>query len=426
MADSVTAEPRATPLAGRRVLVGVTGGIAAYKAAELVRLLGKAGADVRCVMTRAATEFLKPLTLEALTKNRVHTELFTPGQESAIGHIELAEWAELIVIAPASADAIARIAAGMADDLLTTLLLVARCPVLLAPAMNAKMWAHELVQANVATLTALGRVHVVGPGDGWLACRVVGPGRLAEPADITEAAGRLLTTQDLAGKSILVTAGPTHEPLDPARVLANRSTGKMGFAIARAAAARGARVTLIAGPTSLEPPLGVDVVRIETARELHAAVLDAWKGADAVIMTAAVADFRPREAARQKLKKEALGETPSLALARNPDVLADLGKRRGRAKKPMLIGFAAETTDVEANAKKKLASKKCDLVVANDVSLGDAGFAVDTNRLILVDADGATATPLLSKDGAAHVVLDRATGASGTRPRTPTPRAGRS
>ncbi len=404
-------DPRAFPLRGRRVVLGVGGGIAAYKAAELARLLMGAGAEVRAVMTPAAREFLTPLTLQTLTGHPVGTDLFDLGQESEIGHIRLAEQADLVIVAPATADLLARMASGMANDLLTTLLLVTRAPVLLAPAMNVHMWSHELVQENVRRLVGLGRIHLVGPDDGWLACRMTGPGRLAEPADILEAAGRLLVPHDLAGRSVLVTAGPTHEALDPARYLANRSSGKMGHALARAAAARGARVTLVTGPTALAAPLGVAVVRVTTALELEAAVSARAAEQDLVVMAAAVADFRAARAATKKLKKATLGATPTITLAENPDVLAGLGRARAErgARLPVLVGFAAETGRVTDEARRKLVAKGCDLIVGNDVSRRDAGFATDTNRVTIVGPGKKLArVPLATKDEVAHRILDAA------------------
>jgi phosphopantothenoylcysteine decarboxylase/phosphopantothenate--cysteine ligase len=400
---------RATPLLGKRVLLAVTGGIAAYKAAELARLLAKAGATVRALMTRGAREFITPLTLQTLTGQPVATELFDLDQESEIGHIKLAEWPELIVVAPATADVIGRLAAAQADDLLTTMALVTRAPMLLAPAMNVNMWAHELVQANVQRLVGLGRVFVVGPGDGFLACRMVGPGRMAEPADIVEAAGRLLTPRDLAGKKILVTAGPTHEAIDGVRHLANRSSGKMGVALARAAVARGATVTLVLGPVRIETPPGVEVVPVVSAADMQGATASRALAQDVVIMAAAVADFTPAEPTdgKRKRKKEAWGDNPALGLVRTPDILAALGAARGTSRQPRLIGFAAETGDPVAAARDKLARKQCDLVVANDVSATDAGFEVDDNRVTLVSASGAEALPLMSKLAVAHRILDR-------------------
>jgi phosphopantothenoylcysteine decarboxylase / phosphopantothenate---cysteine ligase len=400
---------RAFPLRGKRVVVGIAGGIAAYKAAELVRGLVKAGADVHCVMTAGAKEFITPLTFQTLSGHPVGTELFDLGQESEIGHIKIADKAELVIVAPATADLIARYAAGMANDLLSTVLLATRATVLLAPAMNVNMWDHPITQANLARLVGTGRVQVVGPGEGFLACRWTGPGRLAEPADIVEVAGRLLLPQDLAGKKILVTAGPTREALDPVRFLSNRSSGKMGYAVARAAAARGAEVVLVAGPTSLAAPLGVTVVPVGSAQEMKDAVAVEIVGADVVVMAAAVADYRAGQVAAGKLKKEDMGASPSIGLARNPDVLAELGKARGGGgPRPVLVGFAAETDDVERRARAKLVTKGCDLVVANDVSEAEAGFDVDTNRVMVVGpGDAVERLPLATKDEVAHRIWDR-------------------
>jgi phosphopantothenoylcysteine decarboxylase/phosphopantothenate--cysteine ligase len=362
-------------------------------------------------MTRAAREFITPLTFQTLSGHPVATEMFDLTQESEIGHIQLAEWADLVLLAPCSADAIARLAAGMGDDLLTTLLLVARAPVLLAPAMNSLMWSHELTQANVKRLSDLGRYFVVGPGDGFLACKMVGPGRLADPPDIVEAAGRVLTPRDLVGRSVLVTAGPTHEAIDPVRFIANRSSGKMGYAIARAAAARGASVTLVTGPTALPAPLGVEVVRVASAAELGEATGARAAATDILVMAAAVADYAALNAGKHKLKKEDLGETPRIDLKKNRDVLADLAAaRRGRSgSRQVLVGFAAETESVEAYARGKLLAKGCDLIVANDVSAEGAGFEVDTNRVTIVGpGERADVLPLMSKDAVAHQVLDRA------------------
>ena len=414
MADAPVELPsdrRARPLAGKRVVLGVSGGIAVYKAAELTRLLVKAGAEVRVVMTRAAREFVTPLTFQTLSNHPVATELFDLTQESEIGHIQLAEWADLMVVAPATADLIARFANGMGDDLLTTMALVVRAPILLAPAMNTLMWEHAIVQENVQKLTGLGRVFVVGPGSGFLACKVIGPGRLAEPADILEAAGRLLTAADLRGRRVLVTAGPTHEAIDPVRFIANRSSGKMGYAIARAAAARGASVTLVTGPTSLPEPLGVEVVRVSSAAELGDATTVRAAQTDVLVMSAAVADFSLARVAGGKLKKEELGEAPKLELKRNRDVLADLARARREhpEHRQVLVGFAAETEKVEAYARAKLAAKGCDIIVANDVSQSDAGFEVDTNRVTIVGpGEKVVRLPLMSKDEVAHQVLDQA------------------
>lgn len=390
-------------LGGRRVIVGVAGGIAAYKAAELVRALVKAGAEVRVVMTEAAQKFITPLTMQALSQHPVATDTFDLTQEATIGHIQLADRAELLVIAPATADVIARLAHGLANDLLTTVALACRAPLLLAPAMNVNMWRHPATQENLKTLVGRG-VHTVGPDAGELACGWIGEGRLIEPAEIAAACGKLLGGRDWSGRRVVVTAGPTFEPIDPVRFIGNRSTGKMGFAIAARAARRGAEVTLIAGPTSLPTPAGVRRVDVETARQMRQATLDAVEGAAMVVMTAAVADYRPSVEAPEKLKKAELGDAPSVALTKNPDILAEL---KGRA--PVVVGFAAETEDVERHAAEKLRQKGCDLIVANDVSEAGSGFGTDTNRVVLLARDGSIERlPLLNKDEVAERILDRA------------------
>jgi phosphopantothenoylcysteine decarboxylase / phosphopantothenate---cysteine ligase len=400
----------AHPLRGADVIVGVAGGIAAYKAAELVRLLIGAGASVQVVMTARARHFIGELTFQALTGRAVFTDLFSLTQESEIGHIQVADRADLVIVAPATANVLARYATGMADDALTAVLLATRAPVLLAPSMNVNMWNHPVTRDNLRRLVELVGVRVVGPGDGFLACRWTGPGRLAEPADIVEAAARVLAPQDLAGRRVVVSAGPTHEAVDPVRYLGNRSSGKMGFAIAAAAARRGAAVTLVAGPSSRPEPIGVAVERVVDARAMQAAVEEAAAGADAVIMAAAVADFRPGTPAPRKLKKRAVGQgsAPAIALEPNPDILAGLGVARAgrRARRPVLVGFAAETDALIEYARDKLRDKGCDLIVANDVSESGAGFEVDTNRVTLVRAAGERALPLADKTEVAHRILD--------------------
>jgi phosphopantothenoylcysteine decarboxylase/phosphopantothenate--cysteine ligase len=411
----------AHPLKGARVVVGVAGGIAAYKAAELVRLLDKAGAHIDVAMTARAQKFVGPMTFQALTRRPVFTDLFSLTEEATIGHIQLADQADLVVIAPATANALARLAAGQADDPVAAIALATRAPVLLAPSMNVNMWSHPLTQANLRRLVDVAGYRVVGPGDGFLACRWTGPGRLAEPADIVEAAAHVLSVQDLAGRRVVVTAGPTYEAIDPARFIGNRSSGKMGAALAAAAQRRGADVTLLLGPSAIAPPVGVTVIAVETALQLEAALTAAVEGADAVdavIMAAAVADYRLARPVTQKLKRSELGAKTELALVANPDLLAGLGKRRGKKTTPLLVGFAAETQNVIDNARAKLAAKRCDLVVANDVSEPGAGFAVDTNRVTLVDPRGATELPAGTKAEVAHRILDHIV----VRIATPAPR----
>jgi phosphopantothenoylcysteine decarboxylase/phosphopantothenate--cysteine ligase len=393
-------------LAGRKILVGVSGGIAAYKAAELVRLLVKEQAEVRVVMTDAAQKFITPLTMQALSQHPVATDTFDLHEESTIGHIELADWAEALVVAPASADVIARLALGMANDLLTTIALACQAPLVIAPAMNVNMWGHVAVQQNLQRLVERG-ARTVGPGTGELACGWVGSGRMAEPPEVVEALRGALGGRDLDGVALLVTAGPTWEAIDPVRYVGNRSTGKMGFALAAEAALRGGRVTLIAGPTALATPRGVERVDVESAAELRDAVLARAEAAQAIVMAAAVADYRPRAAAKSKLKKEKWGASPAVELERNPDILGELGARAW-TRRPVLVGFAAETDDVEAHAHKKLAAKKCDFLVANDVSEAGSGFGTDTNRVVLVGpGDAVERLPLLAKTEVAARILDR-------------------
>ena len=405
----------ANPLDGARIVVGVCGGIAAYKAVEAVRLLVKANAEVQVVMTEAACRFVGEITFQALTGRPVFTDMFALDQESEIGHIEVVAGADLLLIAPATANTIARIAAGMANDPLSAAVLAATAPLLVAPSMNTHMWENPLTQANLDRLIEIRGAHIVGPDSGFLACKTTGPGRLAEPVDIVEAAASVLTRKDLAGVALVVSAGPTREALDPVRFLGNRSSGKMGYALARAARRRGADVKLISGPVALPPPAGVAVVDVVDAAAMKMAIVSAAGGADAVIMAAAVADFRPSVVAADKLKKQLLGQsaaadgTVTLSLTPTDDILADLGKARAERgeRRPFLVGFAAETTTVLDHARAKLTSKQCDLIVANDVSRADAGFAVDTNRVILVSAAGSEALELASKDEVAHRILDR-------------------
>ncbi len=388
-------------LDGRTVVVGLTGGIACYKACEVVRLLVGAGARVQVIMSAGAQQFVTPLTLQTLSGQPVATDTFSLTQESEIGHIRLADQPDAIVIAPATANVLGKLAGGIADDLLTTVLLATRAPLVLAPAMNVHMWEHPAVQENLARLLGRG-ARIVGPASGALACGYEGTGRLAEPADIVEEVGCALTPQDLKGVRVLVSAGPTREPIDPVRYLSNRSSGKMGHALARVARRRGAEVTLVSGPTALTPPPGVHVVRVTTAREMAAAVDEAFPAATVVVMSAAVADYRPREAAARKLKKDSAALT--LELERNPDILAGLGLRKGPR---LLVGFAAETHDVAAEARRKLRAKQLDLIVANDVGAPGAGFDGDTNAVRLLDAAGRDEVlPLLDKEEVATRVLD--------------------
>jgi phosphopantothenoylcysteine decarboxylase/phosphopantothenate--cysteine ligase len=380
------AEPERV-LAGRQLILGVTGSIAAYKAAQLLRDLRRAGAEVTVVMTRAARKFVGPLTFRTLSGRAVLTDLFDPQEPAAVEHVALAERADLVVVAPATAQALARAALGLADDFLGTLLLAVRAPVLFAPAMDGGMWGHPAVQANVATLRARGAT-VLEPGHGALASGLTGAGRFPEPDEIVEAAARLLWPQrDLTGEHVLVTAGPTREPVDPVRYLTNRSSGRMGYALAAAAARRGARVTLVTGPTHLPPPADVRVIPVQTAEEMRAAVLHAVPEATLVIKAAAVADYRVARAASTKIRSKQAGLT--LELAPNPDILAELGRIKGTR---FLVGFAAETHELQASARAKLDAKGVDLMVANDVGRADVGFDVEHNEVVLLDRWGGVAT----------------------------------
>ncbi len=383
-------------------MVGVSGGIAAYKAAELVRLLISAEARVRVMMTRNAQQFITPLTLQTLSLNPVATETFSLTQESEIGHIRLADSADAIVIAPASADVIAKAAHGLADDLVSTVLLAARCPIAFAPAMNVHMYEHPAVVENLAKLRARG-ITIVEPAAGELACGYEGKGRLPEPAFIVEELIRMLSRQDLAAERILITAGPTQEAIDPVRFVSNRSTGKMGFAIAKAAWRRGATVRLVAGPSSLPTPYGVERIDAVSAADLLRATSLNFPWCSVLIMAAAVADFRPAKPATHKLKKNPKGMT--LELAAIDDELPRLAAQKGDR---LLVGFAAETEDLESNAVDKLRRKMLDFIVANDVSRSDAGFAADTNVVTIIDAEGRReTTPKLSKLEVGDVILNR-------------------
>jgi phosphopantothenoylcysteine decarboxylase/phosphopantothenate--cysteine ligase len=390
----------------RRILVAVSGGIAAYKVPELVRALDRSGHELRCVLTEAATAFVSPLVLQTLTRQPVRSRLLDPGEEGRIGHIDLADWAELVVVAPATANLLAKLAAGIADDLVSTVLLATRAPLLVAPAMNVNMWEHPATTANLATLRTRG-VACVGPGVGALACGWEGTGRMSEPAEIAEAVELALGTRSLAGERVLVTAGGTREPIDAVRALVNRSSGKMGFALASEAARRAAEVVLVAGPCALATPAGVRRIDVETALEMRAAVHAELPAASVVVMAAAVADFRPADPVAGKLKKEdlAAGAGLELRLVENPDILAEISRERGAR---IVVGFAAESRDVIAAARRKLARKGCDLLVANDVSRSDAGFESDRNVVALLSPDGEVEElPLLDKSEVAARIWDR-------------------
>jgi len=384
--------------------LGVSGGIGAYKAIEVARLLQKQGHRVQAVMTRNATRFVGRLTFEAITREPVILGQFKPGMNADIEHIALASGMDLLLVAPATANVIGKFANGIADDFLSALYLATRAPVLMAPAMNTNMWEHEAVRENIARLARRG-VRFVDPGAGYLACGWVGKGRLAEPEDIAAAAAKVLAPKtSLAGTRVLVTAGPTLEDIDPVRFVGNRSSGRMGFAIAAEARARGAHVVLVAGPTAVAPPDVQEIVRVRSAREMHQAVAARAADADVIVMAAAVADYTPVAVADEKIEK---GGALSLQLERTTDILKDLGARRGDRARPVLVGFAAQTGDPVAAARRKLESKRVDLIVANDVTMPGAGFDVDTNVVSLVSRDAAEALPLLSKADVAAAILDR-------------------
>ncbi len=393
-------------LRDKKIVLGVCGGIAAYKAAELVRLYVKAGAEVFVVMTEAARQFVTPLTFQTLSGNPVHGELFDLIQEREIGHISLAERADLVVVAPATANLVGKVASGIADDLLTTTLMATRAPVLFAPAMNSNMWENPIYQHNQGKLQKLG-YHFLEPATGLLACGWEGKGKLPDPEVILAETRRLLSPRDLAGQTLLVTAGPTREEIDPVRFLSNYSSGKMGYAIARAAVERGARVLLVSGPTALAAPLGVEFHPVVSACQMQQAVLKLAPSCSVVVMAAAVADYRPAVRSSRKIKKSA-GDRLSLELERNPDILAGLGRLGGER---LLVGFAAETEDLLSNARQKLKEKNLDLIVANDVTREGAGFDVDTNIVRLLYRDGRDEEfPQMSKDDVAGMLLDRIAG----------------
>jgi phosphopantothenoylcysteine decarboxylase / phosphopantothenate---cysteine ligase len=382
-------------------VLGVTGGIACYKAVELVRLLVKDGFAVRVIMTHGAREFVTPLTFQTLSGNPVATDTFDLTQESEIGHINLADSADIFVIAPATANVIGKIAAGIADDLLTTVLMATKTPVLIAPAMNIHMYENSILQENIRKLRRVG-YHFIEPVEGFLACGYEGKGRLPEPENILEEMRRLLRKKDLADERFLITAGPNREPIDPVRYLSNRSSGKMGYALARAGLNRGAAVTLVSGPTALEPPVGARLISVTTAAEMRRAVLEEFPNCTAVIMAAAVSDYRPSESSRSKMKK---GKGPwELRLEPNPDILKEIGAMKNGK---LLVGFAAETDDLAANAKKKLREKNLDMIVANDITQEGSGFDGDTNIATIVDYSGASrALPLMTKNELADQILD--------------------
>jgi phosphopantothenoylcysteine decarboxylase / phosphopantothenate---cysteine ligase len=386
----------------RRILLGVSGGIAAYKSAELVRLLRAGGAEVQVVMTAAAQQFIGPLTLQALSGRPVRDSLWDAAAEAAMGHIELARWADLILLAPATADLLARLAQGRADDLLTTLCLASDRPLRVAPAMNRLMWAHPATAANLALLRARG-VRVLGPGIGEQACGETGEGRMLEPSELAAAVLAELSSpvRGLMGRRILINAGPTYEDIDPVRFLGNRSSGKMGFALAAVAAASGAEVSLVAGPVVLPTPPGVTRINVRSAAQMREAVLDGLDSVDVFIAAAAVADYRPRECASQKIKKSA--ETFSIDCVRNPDIVAEAAARQ---KRPLVVGFAAETRDVETYALDKLERKGLDLIAANDVAAPGLGFESESNALTVLWKGGRARIETAPKAEVARLLLE--------------------
>ena len=389
-------------LSGKCVVVGVTGGIAAYKTCEVVSRLKKLHADVRVIMTKNATEFVSPLTFQSLSHNPVSVDTFANIQTWEIEHIALAQRADVFVIAPATANIIGKLACGIADDMLSTTVMATHAPVLIAPAMNTAMLENAATQQNMRTLSERG-MRFIAPGTGMLACGTSGAGRMSEPSQIVDEIVRTLRPrEDFAGLSVVVTAGPTAEPLDPVRYITNRSSGKMGYAIAEAAHARGAHVTLISGPTAIQPPKGVDFVRIGTTQELHDAVLG-HADADVVIQAAAPADYRAREISPTKIKRT--GDSLMVELVPNPDIAAALGARKHTGQ--TLVGFAAETNNVIENAQGKLKRKALDLIVANDVTRAGAGFDVDTNIVTLIDGEGMKELPMMTKREVADGILDR-------------------
>lgn len=390
-----------TRLTNKRVLLGITGGIAAYKSAELVRRLQDEGADVRVTMTQAAQAFITPLTLQALSNHPVHLDLLDAETESVMGHIELARWADAIIVAPATADFLARLVAGHGDDLLTTICLAAECPVAVAPAMNQAMWGKVSTQQNVTTLRDRG-FSIFEPGDGLQACGETGTGRLMDVPLIVDAVSGLFKTGSLAGRHVVITAGPTREAIDPVRYISNHSSGKQGYALASAAAEAGAHVTLVSGPTALPPPDRITLVRVESAREMLDAVMNVIDGADIFIGVAAVADYRPATTESQKIKKQGDGSI-TLQLIQNPDILRTVATLEDR---PFTVGFAAETEQVIGNARKKLEAKKLDMIIANDVSNQEIGFNSDDNETTVITSGGEETLTLMSKATLARRIIE--------------------
>ncbi len=391
-------------MAARHVLLIIGGGIAAYKSLELMRRLLETGIDVTPVMTRAAHHFVTPLSVSALAGQKVYTDLFDLTDEAEMGHIELSRSADLVLVAPATADIMAKMAAGLADDLASTLLLATDTPVMLAPAMNVRMWEHHATQRNLAYLRE-NNVRVVGPSEGVMACGEFGPGRLAEVDEIVGAVQAAFADGPLAGRHILITSGPTHEPIDPVRYIANRSSGQQGTAIAKALLALGAKLSFVTGPACLPPPEGADVIKVETAQEMFAAV-ETLENLDAAVFAAAVADWRVDQAATSKIKKDASGHPQDLKLVQNPDILAHVAQRT-RNRPRLVVGFAAETDDVIAQASQKRLRKGCDWIVANDVSPDTGVFGGGENTVTLITSEGSETWPRMRKDQIARQLAQR-------------------
>lgn len=390
-------------LCNKRILLGITGGIAAYKAAELVRELRKAKAEVRVVMTTAAQEFITPLTLQALSGNPVHYSMLDPEAEAGMGHIELARWADIIVVAPATADFIARLTQGMGNDLLTTLCLASDAPLAICPAMNQAMWRDEMTQANIQRLIDVkgNKFHSFGPADGEQACGDIGPGRMLDPNLIAQECAKLFASKALSGLDVVITAGPTREAIDPVRFISNHSSGKMGYALAEAARDAGARVTIISGPVRLSAPEKVTVIQVESANEMLTQSLDIQKSCDIFIAAAAVADYRPLQVAQQKIKKA--GEQMQISLVKNPDIVATIAQLED---KPFVVGFAAETQDVATYARGKLLSKNLNLIIANDVSNSEIGFNSDNNSVTAFWGENEQEFPCMSKSALSNKLIE--------------------
>ncbi|MFV8435673.1 bifunctional phosphopantothenoylcysteine decarboxylase/phosphopantothenate--cysteine ligase CoaBC [Vibrio owensii] len=391
-------------LAGKKILLGISGGIAAYKCAELTRRLIERGAQVQVVMTKAAKEFITPLTMQAVSGRPVSDSLLDPAAEASMGHIELAKWADLVLLAPATADLIARMSAGMGNDLLTTLVLATDSPVAVSPAMNQQMYRNVATQENIATLARRG-MHIWGPAAGEQACGDVGPGRMLEPMQLVGLCEQFFQPKLLAGKSVLITAGPTREAIDPVRYISNHSSGKMGFALANAAAQLGAKVTLVSGPVSLNTPAGVERINVASAQEMHDAVMAHAPSHDAFISCAAVADYRPENVASQKLKKTENNDQMTINMVKNPDIVATVANMTEQ--RPFTVGFAAETNDVETYARGKLVKKNLDMICANDVSVEGQGFNSNDNAITLFWPEGEQALALESKEALSFRILEK-------------------